>query len=79
MNKKGGRNRQREGQAIPSTSSLSLAILMGVCHFLMLPLDFAVTSMPLGVSPGGPASVNTGTSTFETMQDRERKVCVNPQ
>lgn len=79
MNKKRGRNRQRGGRSTPSHTtdlSLSLASLFGACHFLMLPLDLAVTSVPLGASAGVPASVNTVTSTSETMQDMGSKVCV---
>lgn len=79
MNKKGKRNRQREGHVIPGQTinlSLSLAILMGRRgggggHFLILPLDLAATSLPLEASSGGPASVNS--RTFKAMQDMGRK------
>lgn len=76
MNKNGERNRQREAQALPCHTidlSLPLTILLGVSHFWVLPLDSAVTSVPLGASAGGPASVNTVTGTSSAMQDMGKK------
>lgn len=73
--------KQAEGRSVHTMPrhrpiSLSLSSLFGACHFPMLPLDLAVTSVPLGASAGVPASVNTVTSTSEKMQDMESEVCV---
>jgi len=80
VNKNGDRNRQREAQVLPCHTinlSLLLTILLGVSHFWVLPLDSAVTSVPLGASSGGPASVNTVTRTSSAMQDMGKKdVCI---